>query len=523
MRPQQVSALLILAVSAIASPAPRAHPEEAGAPLAAVKPPAHSSLFLYPERISFADGGWLEAERGVLYVPLRRSEPVSGIVGLEIYRFKALDPASVTPPIFVLHGGPGWPGLAGSLEQSEHFESRLRPLTRLADVVVVGQRGIGSSKPDTACEPPPDAAPDAVLTAEDRDALLRRASERCKAFWETRGFDLAGLTVVEAAADVDDVRRALGYEKIILWGGSFGSHWSMAVMRFHPRIVARAVLTGLEGPDHTYDLPSDVLGALERIAALADASPELRPFIPEGGLIGAFSEVVARIEQEPLLLTVTDPKLGEPRQVRIDAADVRRMAVGVTGSAHSRRHLPRWPVEILQLHSGDFVQAAEQKLEAGRGFPTASFFMLDCGSGISPARKERLLGDPAAEIVGPISRFYLASCPVWESDLGEEFRKSFETEIPTVLVHGNWDLSTPLENALELAPFFKNGKLVVVRGGTHGALQEALEASEGFRTALMRFVGSGDMSALPEEVQLAPIEWEPPEALQDSNQAKLHP
>ena len=46
--------------------------------------------------------------------------------------------------------------------------------------------------------------------------------------------------MVEAAADVNDIRQALGYDRIILWGGSFGSHWSMAVMRYYPHIVARA-------------------------------------------------------------------------------------------------------------------------------------------------------------------------------------------------------------------------------------------------------------------------------------------
>lgn len=49
--------------------------------------------------------------------------------------------------------------------------------------------------------------------------------------------------------------------------GSFGSHWGMAVMRYHPEVGARAVLTGMEGPDHTYDSPGGVLASLERMAA----------------------------------------------------------------------------------------------------------------------------------------------------------------------------------------------------------------------------------------------------------------
>lgn len=477
------------------------------------RPPAPGTFFLYTERIAFQDGGRVDAERGVLYVPLRRDQPAAGVVGLEIYRFPAADGADpATPPVFVLHGGPGWPGLEGSLERSDYYASRIEPLARLADVVVVGQRGIGSSKPDTACKPPPTPPPvDVPVSPEQREAVVRETSERCKAFWEGHGLDLSGFTVVEAAADVDDVRATLGYDRITLWGGSFGSHWSMAVMRFHPRIVARAVLTGLEGPDHTYDMPGDVLKALERMAAAAEASDTLSPHLPEGGLLAAFRQVIARVDAEPVVVTVAGEDGEEPRKVHVGADEIRGMAMGVTGSARSRRGLPRWPAELLELHRGDYARAAEEIIDDDDSrFPTASFFMLDCGSGISRGRLVRLENDPAVATVGPIGWFYQAACPVWESDLGEDFRQNFTTEIPAVLVHGNWDTSTPFENALELAPHFTNGKLVVVKGGTHGALREALEASESFRDALMRFVASGDASALPDEVELPPIEWEVP-------------
>ncbi len=471
--------------------------------------PEPGTLFLYPERIDLGDDGFAEAERGVLFVPVRRSHPESGVLGLEVYRFRATAKTD-NLPIFLLHGGPGWPGFGDSLEEPGYYERRIRPFIEVADLIVVGQRGIGSSKPDTACEPPAEVAPDVVLADDEAAAQLRETAARCKSFWDGQGLDLKGFTVVEAAADVDDVREALGYERIVLWGGSFGSHWSLAVMRFHPEIVARAVLRGLEGPDHTYDMPSEVLEDLERIAAAAEASPDLRPLIPEEGLLDAFRKVVARAEDEPIEVEVRGED-GELQTVRFDAEDVRGMAMGTTRSARSRDSLPRWPGEILELVAGDFRNAAKAKLRRGSGFPTASFFMLDCGSGISKVRAAELAADETVATVGRIGSFYQATCPVWESDLGEEFRRNFPTEIPTVLVHGNWDLSTPLGNVLDLVPYFENGKLVVVDGGTHSALTQALEASESFREALMGFVWTGDYEAVPTEVKMPPIAWEVPE------------
>ena len=89
-------------------------------------------------------------------------------------------------------------------------------------------------------------------------------------FWEEVGLDLAGFTVLEAAEDVNEIRMALGYERITVWGGSFGSHWGMALMRAHPEIIERAVLRGMEGPDHTYDHPGHLWNVYRRVAAEAE-------------------------------------------------------------------------------------------------------------------------------------------------------------------------------------------------------------------------------------------------------------
>ena len=61
--------------------------------------------------------------------------------------------------------------------------------------------------------------------------------------------------------------------------------------------------------------------------------------------------------------------------------------------------------------------------------------------------------------------------------------------------------------ALELAPYFKNGRMVLVRRGSHGAMREALRDIDGFREALDRFIVSGDMSELPDSVELDEPDW----------------
>lgn len=471
--------------------------------------PAVGSLFLYPERIPLQDGGFFSAERGTIFVPVNRSNPGSGVLALEVYRFKASDAADPnTPPIFFLHGGPSFQGLEEELGELGTFEEKWRPFLDVSDLVVLSQRGIGPSKPTatidlTQTPEPLDEDLDKSRIVEEFQALSISEQE----YWTSTGLDLSGFTILEAAADLDDLRQALGYEKVTLWGGSFGSHWGMAVMRYYPETVERAVLRGMEGPDHTYDHPGHIWNVYKRVAEEAEAAPEFEGMIPEGGLIPAITQVMERLRTNPFTVTFPHPETGAPTEVLFskESAAGEGLARGFSGG------LPSWPADVIALYNGDFTDAAQRAIRQGdsdsRSFLNASYFMLDCGSGITPERLAEYEADPAVELIGMLNWGYLAGCSVWPSDLGNEFRQNFETDIPTVIAHGTWDTSTPFENALELVPFFTNSKFIPVIRGPHGAIVAARRASEEFNRGILHFTATGDWSLLPDQVELPRPEW----------------
>lgn len=477
---------------------------------AVAPPPAAGTIFLYPERIPLQDGGFAGAERGLYFAPLNRARPGTPVIGVEVYRFPASAQAQPgTPPIFFLHGGPSFEGLEGSLKTMGTFEDRWLPLTNVADVVVVGQRGIGSSKPTTTIETttppsPADEAYDLEQAAADYRAVL--AGER--EYWERAGLDLAGYTVLEAAEDVNEVRAALGYDKITLWGGSFGSHWGMSLMRLHPEIVERAVLRGMEGPDHTYDHPGHLWNVYRRVAEEAEASPELAGRVPDGGLVAGFETLARRAGEAPFTVTVTNPEDGSRHDVLFDEQSVRSLARGFTAG------LAGWPADVIEMAEGDFSRAAlelyRRSLPEDRSFRTASYFQLDCGSGITPRRLAEQTADPANDVLFRMNWAYIEGCPAWDSDLGDGFRQNFESDIPTVIAHGTWDTSTPYENALELVPFFKNSKFIPVVRGPHGALRAAMDVSDEFRSGILHFAATGDWSQLPDTVSLPQVRFRVP-------------
>lgn len=485
--------------------------------------PAPGTVFLTTDRFTMEDGHLGEVERGLIFLPMNRSSEGDEVVAVEFHRFPAEDPESGwDAPIFELSGGPGFGGLSnGNLEREGFYEQWIRPFTRHADYVLVGQRGFGASRPAMPCGPSERPIFDDTQPYEARMAAIAAVGAECRAFWEARGIDRHGFNVREAAADVADVARALGYERIALWGNSFGSHWATTVMRYYPDLVARAVLGGLEGPDHTYDMPGEILKALGRIAEDAERSPELENRIPEGGLLTAFETMIERLERNPVTVDVPDDS-GNVRSVTVGHLIAQSVVEDGYSDVEPGTHpMAAWPADIIEMYEGDYRALAREALDEGiEGYdygPSAGYFLYDCSSGLSRSRSERLVADPASRVLGRENWLHEGACRAWDVDLGEEFRTGFRTDVPTVIVQGTWDTSTPLENVHEMLPRFSNVKLIPVVRGTHGALwlsfrDHASGDVQRFGQNLLRFAATGDASALPDSLVLPPVNWKRPDA-----------
>ncbi len=473
--------------------------------------PKANTLFLYNERIPLKNGGYFMAERGMMFVPLNRSKASSQIIALEVYRFKASTKAKPdTPPIFYLHGGPGFEGLEKELSTLGEFEKNWQPLLDISDVVIVSQRGTGPSKPTITFGETLKMQPlDKTLDSDKLKSDLQQILTREKLVWQKSGFDFSGFKVSEMATDVKEVMQALGYKKMTIWGGSFGSHWGIAIMRYYPSIVERAIFRGLEGPDHTYDHPGHIWNVYKRVAKEAEKSDELKSFIPKGGLIEAVKTIIARADRNPIQVIVKDNN-NRTYEVLFDGKRVRSLTMGYKG------RIPAWPENIINLYNGNFDEVAKtlvNQFKEGQEYSdlflySVSYWALDCSSGISAERLARYEADPALDIIGRTYTDYMMGCEIWGgNDAGDEFRQNFISDIPTVLVHGTWDNSTPFENAVELTAFFKNSKLIPLIGGPHGAIRAALEFNDQFKKGLFKFATTGDMSALPDKMEMPPVKW----------------
>jgi pimeloyl-ACP methyl ester carboxylesterase len=440
--------------------------------------------------------GKVEYELGTLYVPENRAEPKSRLIGVGFARFKA-DPKTDSPPVFLLPGGPGSSYLRGLTP------TRVKDLLRFraaGDVVLVDQRGY-SEHGDVLMyrhRSPEEPLDQPASLERSTKAFAEMARAAVKEF-EEKKIDLRGYTVKECADDVDDLRRALGYDKITLTGGSFGSQWSFAFMRMHPDRVVRALLAGVEPLDMGYDMPSHVFAAVQRIWWEAEQDERFKPYLPPGGIAEAAREVVRRLEREPVkvpLKGVTDSKTGAAVTVTLGPEDFRR--------APQLRSLDS-PAFVLSLYHGRYDQLALATNFARRSrtfeFPMIAA-LIDTSLGVTPKRRYLLENDPATAFLGRWNfDSYLATADIWPTaDMGDEFRTEVVSQIPIVFVQGDWDLQTPVENVLQVAPYYRKGHVILVERGGHGVMSQLGQHRPELVEALVAFLKDGGTAKLPARV-----------------------
>lgn len=419
----------------------------------------------HKKTVHIDNGTTVQVEAGVLHVPESRIKATGRSIGIPWYRLTSTAAHAATP-IFMLAGGPGSSGL-DQLRLADEFKL-VEFYRSIADVVVFDQRGAGHSTPTMTCTQTAHYPDDQPLEWAHVRSMLRTMLAACRDHWRQQGIDLGAYNTLESAADVDDLRKALGYHRMTLVGGSYGSHLALQVMRLYPKAVDRVMLYGIEGPNQTWDDPNGVLVALKRVAYWTQAhASELGLQIPKGGLLGAWSRVLQRLQVHPQNVTVM--RDGKPVRVVVDANLVRLM---IRHKAGSHDHPKVWPRMILALDRGDFSMAAHAALDyRDLRLSNPMHWSMDCASGVSPVRRQRYRHAPAVAWLGHINREYAMLCGSWPArDLGEGYRANVVSSIPTLMFQGTWDVSTPIENAREVVATLANGQLVTVVGGNHGTL-----------------------------------------------------
>jgi pimeloyl-ACP methyl ester carboxylesterase len=427
-------------------------------------------------------GGSVAARCAWLSVPENREQPSGKQIRLHVAVIKSLRLEPVGDPLFVLSGGPG--------QAASDFYISIAPalarVRRDRDIVVVDQRGTGRSN-RLDCSFPDESD----ITVTDP----RQLQELTRACLAKLPGDPRYYTTSVAVRDLDDVRAALGYQKLDLYGVSYGTRVAQHYMRRYPKRVRVAILDGVVppqlalGPDVALDAQTAIDGAFARCESTAECQ---RAF---PNIAGTFASLRARVQAQPIALAIPDPLSAEPTQTQLGTAE---LSAAVRLLSYSDETVSTLPLLIHEAENGQPQGLAAQYLMIKRSLDTqiadGMHFAVVCSED-APRWDEHPVSSSelARTYIGETFMTAMRSiCEQWpRGPVDEEFSKPLTSAIPTLVLSGGNDPVTPARYGEQILPGLAKSRHLVLDGQGHGQIGVGC-----MPRVVAEFIASGEVGSL---------------------------
>jgi pimeloyl-ACP methyl ester carboxylesterase len=412
----------------------------------------------HPQRLSI-----VAAQCGTLTVLENPDDPAGRKIDLFVARVPAINRRKRPDPLFVIAGGPGMAATTFYAMVSPVFAR----IHRDRDIILVDQRGTGKSHAlncagGELAELQPAAG---AIAAEARQCLQQLGAQA----------DVAQYTTSVAVRDLDRVRQVLGYDRINLYGVSYGTRVVQHYLRRFESHTRSVMLDGIVPPQLFLGagMALDAERSLERILARCAGQPECRARL--GDPERDYHALRAMLKSRSVPVSIADPVTDKATQFDFKTyhlASVLRLSIY---SAEPTALLP------LLLHeanvSQDLTKLAAQFLLLSRSYTDAVAVGMNntvtCTEDIAfydPARVDRLELDNTflgtAQLDG-----LLTICKDWpRGPIDSDFHAPLHSAVPALLLSGSDDPVTPPPYGELARRGLSNSLHVVLQGFGHGQL-----------------------------------------------------
>lgn len=433
---------------------------ERATPAGGTKP----SLTLEPCRLQ---GVSAQVRCGTLEVFEDQAAKTGRKISLRVAVVPALASTAKMDPLFILAGGPGQAATA----VAPLLIPALARVHRTRDLVLLDQRGTGESAPlECALESPDAGIAERISTEFQQSAMKRCADELSK------NHDLRLYGTSMAVEDLDQVRAALGYERINLWGASYGTRVALVYARAHPERVRTIVLDGVAPLQLVLprDMAKDADRALKLLFEQCEEDPSCAKAWPQ--LRAKFEALLAQLDAAPARVSVPDPVTGVESPIVVSREAFVRILRALLYQSEATTLVP---LTIDRAAAGDFRPFAAQSdlVSAGmaKGLSTGMFFSVVCTEDVPFLDAENADGWAEGTFVGKgFADDILSACEVWpKGEVPTGFRDPVHSQIPTLLFSGDLDPVTPPRWAEEAKKTLPNSAHVTVPATGHGTLSDA--------------------------------------------------
>jgi pimeloyl-ACP methyl ester carboxylesterase len=395
---------------------------------------------------------------GKLTVFENRETRTGRTIDLNIVVLPAFDQKTKAEPVFDLAGGPG----ASSAERADFYAGPGKEYRRRHDVVCVDQRGTGKSN---RLAIPREKTPSYYLSEMfpiDYVREMRRALELRA--------DLTKYTTSIAMDDLDEVRAWLGYDRINLFGASYGTQAALVYMRRHPKHVRSAILVAVAPTDLKMPLHHSESAARAMDLLLSECEQDARCNAAFPQIRDDWKNALAQLEKQSARVEYSPPgKSAAPTTVEIQRGV---FAEKIRTWMYDRDKAARIPLIVHRAASGDFAPFLHQAIA-----PSIPDFVADgmylsvtCAEDVPFINQEEAAKLNTGNPFGNYRVFQQTrACGMWpRGEIPTDFLEPVSSNAPVLIFSGNMDPVTPPKYGEEVARHLPNSRHVVIPEAGHG-------------------------------------------------------
>ena len=432
----------------------------------------------------------LKIEFGYLTVPESRSLssgnfPSNRTLRVYVTILKSLNRKPSSDPIVFLYGGPGG-NSAAILKAFEQPEVK-KLLLNQRDFIVFDHRGTGFSEPALFMPEVDPLWSDAFLKECDTDERAKHFVEavfRAHKRFVGADINLAAINTPEIAADINDLRLALGYEKMNLWGISYGTRLALVTMRDYPEGI-RSVILDSTVPVQVSQYTEAIPNALHTFNLLFDSvAADLQANTAYPDLKSVFYEVFERLNNAPALIPAKHPVTNQTLTLRLTG----EVFIGLFCiDFYSTEAIRKIPKHIYQAYHGDYQNLAKALIRQLKysasdlpGRSQGMYYSVNCCD-------DKVTAKIGVEIKKYAKKYpEMSSLPLTEFALGERItdiakkwgariagpaeHQAVVSGIPTLILACEFDQNTPSYWGKLAGRTLANSHFIEVPGAGHGAI-----------------------------------------------------
>ena len=412
-----------------------------------------SSITLEDCALTSPAGSQIDARCGTLTVPEDRANPEGRQIGLHVAIIPAIKRDPQPDPLFMLAGGPG----QSAIETFPTLISLMFLIHEDRDIVLIDQRGTGQSNPLRCLDPQ-----DESLTDEQALEELKSCPEQLEA-------DPRFYTTEIAMSDLDEIRAALGYETINIYGASYGTRAALTYLRMFPERVRTVTLDAVVEPDFVMfmDAAEDGQAALEKFFARCEADEACSRAFPD--LRSEFESLLARLEDSAVDITMPHPVTNKPLEVTVTRGLITSMVFNTLYVPDLVATLP------LSIHAAaadeNYVPLISAAFLVNAGLYDGMFYAVTCTEDAPLITADEAARRSEHSVFGDRTVDFTDVCAEWpQGEVSPEFREPVSLDVPVLIFSGEADPITPPRHAAEVADSLSNEIHLIFAGMGHGNL-----------------------------------------------------